>query len=297
MLRNRRRRATASLVAVGIVLLVLASPAAATWSIVATDADTGQVGVAIASCVPGEALGDPDTPLFPVVLVPGTAAAVTQAQLDVEAPARIGELIRAGESPADVIAAVTELGVDPLAALRQHAVVDVDGRAAASTGAEASPEALDAQGGGVSAQGNLLASRAVVEDALAHYTDARRGGADLGTALVAALAAGSDAGGDRRCGDRTALFAQVMVADPGDDPAAPTILLTVFSGEDGDENPVDVLSQAWADGERGVIDLRVRERTAAPILRIAVLVLAVVAAVVAVIVFRRGLGSPAARRS
>lgn len=77
------------------IVLAMADPAAATWSIVAVDDDSGDVGVAIASCVPYDVIGNPDEAAVPVVLDPGRAAAVTQAQFDIEAR----PLAFAGSSP------------------------------------------------------------------------------------------------------------------------------------------------------------------------------------------------------
>lgn len=281
--------------ALGLVLW-LAAPAGATWSIVATDPVTGQVGAAIASCVPGRVLGEPEEALLPIALIPGRAAGVAQAQINVFAPDRIVVLIEAGESPRDIVDELASPEYDEQAALRQHAVVRIDGSAAAFTGVDNSPEALDAQDVGVSVQGNLLVSPTVVESALAGYTQEFEAGGDLAEALVAGLLAGSSEGGDRRCPDQTALFAQIVVAAPDDDGRVPSTLLTVLVAEGDGNNPVEVMASSFADGERGVIDLSERVVTSTGQLRNVVLVVAALAAVVAVVVFKRGLGSTAARR-
>ncbi len=92
--------------------VVLASPAEATWSIVATDAETDEVGAVIASCVPVEILGRVEEPLVPIVVVPGVAIGVTQAQLNLDAPARIRQLVAAGATPGEIIDELTSPSFD-----------------------------------------------------------------------------------------------------------------------------------------------------------------------------------------
>lgn len=273
-----------------------AGPAGATWSIVATDQATGEVGTALASCVPAEVLGEPDLPLVPVVLVPGRTAAVTQAQLNVAAPERIRELVAAGAQPDEIITDLASQDFDELAPLRQHAVASVTGEVAAFTGAETSAEALDAQGDGVSVQGNLLASGSVVGDALAAFETERASGRTLAEALIAGLVAGSDAGGDRRCGPQTALFAQIAVAGPDDDGDRPAILLTVVVGDGDGRNPVTILESAFADGERGLIDAGEATTSAGARVRTGVLIAALFMLVAGGLAVRRGIGSVSARR-
>ena len=70
----------------------------------------------------------------------------------------------------------------------------------------------------------------------------------LADRLVAALLAGSEAGGDSRC-DQTALFAHVVVVAPDDDPSDPSVLMTYGSLDDTD-NPVEALARDFAAGDR-----------------------------------------------
>ena len=141
-----------------LAVLVVTSPADATWSIVAVDPETAEVGAAIASCVPAEFLGQPSQPLVPLVLIPGTAVAVTQAQLNLDVPDRIAELVAVGATPDEIIADLTAEEFDEVAPLRQHAVVALPTEVAAFTGSETEADSLDRQGPSVSVQGNLLVS-------------------------------------------------------------------------------------------------------------------------------------------
>jgi uncharacterized Ntn-hydrolase superfamily protein len=96
----------------------------ATWSIVAVDPRTREVGAAAASCILAE-----EFPIDRIAeLVPGTGAVVAQALGNLEAKAAIAAALARGESPAVAIAAVTApdadewLGLD-LAAHRQYGAV------------------------------------------------------------------------------------------------------------------------------------------------------------------------------
>ena len=286
-------------VGLGVVALglVLASPAAATWSVVATDSETGQVGVALASCVPAAILGDPQRPLVPVVVVPAKMAAATQGQLNAAAPARITELVAAGTEPKALVGGLIAPEFDNQAETRQHAVVSVEGQAAAFTGNELSPQALDRQGPSVSVQGNLLVSDQVVEAALAEFNQRREGGADLGAALVEGLLAGSRQGGDRRCPDQTALFAQLVVAQPDDAPGQPSTVLTVTVDQGDGQNPVALLATSQAAGRQGLIEAGQGTPTrGGAVVQVLVLIAALGMVVGGIVAFRRGIGSVRARK-
>ena len=100
--------------------------------------------------------------------------------------------IAAGASAADALRAVT--AATPLAAYRQLTAVDAFGRAAAFSGERTLGRHGDFTAAGCAAAGNLLADDSVpAAMAGAFAADPE---ADLGDRLVAALAAGRDAGGE-----------------------------------------------------------------------------------------------------
>ena len=281
-----------------LILGWVASPASATWSIVAVDSETGEVGVAIASCVPAEILGSLNQPLVPVVLVPNVGAAVSQAQLNIDAPPRIRELMATGESPEDIVSELLTAEFDSISELRQHALVSLNGEVAAVTGSENEPVALDRQGPEVSVQGNLLASEAVVTQSLEAFTEAKGDGKSLSASLVAGLEAGSLEGGDSRCSETSALFAHLVVAAPTDDPQTPSTLLTVFVNPGDRLNPVIELGDQFRQGNRGVIDASSGTQSADTLVRGVALALSVIGIGVGVWAFRRGMGhTPGPRRS
>lgn len=242
-------RLTRSVIAAGTTMMtfgMLAAPALATWSIVGVDPDTGEVGVAIASCVPASALGDLTEPLDPVALAPGHGAGVSQALLNNAVPPEIERLLSSGSFPGSVIDSVINPTFDDDFQERQHAVVTSDGTAAGFTGSNNAAVALDLQATNVSVQGNLLVSEDVLVQALAGFEKGQD--ESLTTRLVNALEAGSEAGGDSRCPGQTALFAHVVVAAPDDDPTAPTVNLITTVNEGSGENPVDLLAALYRSG-------------------------------------------------
>lgn len=175
-----------------------------TWSLVAVDLATGVSGVAVASCVPLDVLRR----------VPGVAdgagALVTQSYLLDGQRDRGVELLRAGHAPADVLAALLDPAADPEPSLRQIAIVGLDGRVAAATGADALPFAgsVEVRSGSLVAavQGNLLTGPEVLDEAARAFASA--GAEDAGEAPACALAerllrgleaGGGDGRGDARC--------------------------------------------------------------------------------------------------
>ena len=280
---------TAALMVVVAVVVIGAGPAAATWSIIAVDPETGEVGAAMAACSPVAALGESDEVPAPIVLVPGRGVAVAQGSVD---PNDLVQLRAVLTDPAivdaeAVIVTVTADNDPELQSVRQYAVV-ADGSVAAFDGPQTEAVASVVTGPEVAAQGVTVASAAVVDDTLAAYVEARAGGASLADALVEALQAGSSAGGDRRCGEQTALFAHVSVASAGEDGVLPARLLTVTVDEGDGQNPVTLLVEANRDGRTGWVDAGLRSPTTLP--RWLVLAVGVVMAAVSVLVIRRGMG-------
>ena len=241
-----------------------AALALATWSLVAVDARTHEVGVAAASCIHSDA--------YPIdeiaALVPGTGAVVAQALGNRAARDAIGEALARGESPAAALAAATAPGADAwhgidLARLRQYGAVTFEAGPVSYTGEWNGDWAGARAGEGVSAQGNLLRGPEVVEETLRAFE--RSAGACLTERLVAALEAGARAGGDRRCAPELgALSAFLAVAQPDEARGAPGLRLLLtrpgetstglfdelrrrFWPEPGtaQESPVALLRRAW----------------------------------------------------
>jgi len=173
---------------------------AATYSIVARDAETGELGVAVQSNY--FSVGT-DVSWARA----GVGAVATQGIVEVAYGPKGLELLARGASAQE---ALDELvAKDPLAALRQVAIVDTSGRAAAHTGGACVSACGHAVKGGFSVQGNMLASDAVWQAMPAAFETAK---GDLAERLMQVLEAAEHAGGDVRGRQSAALL--VVGAEP-----------------------------------------------------------------------------------
>ncbi|MAG96052.1 MAG: DUF1028 domain-containing protein [Alphaproteobacteria bacterium] len=220
------------------LLLLPSAPALATWSIVAVDTASGEVGSAGASCT--NSVGGI------VGIVPGKGVIVAQAASNPVARRKGVELLRQGHSPKEIVATISDIWFDGSAARQQYGVVSLAhaGQPAGFTGGETAEAHADLQAYGVSVQGNIMADANFAKIMLAAYRKAHRNPAfSLADRLLAALEAGAKAGGgDRRCGRRqTALSAYLVVAQPGDFAEAPSLHIVIPGQLLGENNAVELL--------------------------------------------------------
>jgi uncharacterized Ntn-hydrolase superfamily protein len=157
-----------------------------TYSIVARDPTTGELGVAVQSH--WFAVG----PIVPWAR-PGVGAVATQANAEVAYGPRALELLERGVDARTALAQL--LAEDPGAAGRQVAVVDAVGTLAAHTGDSAIPFAGHITGDEVSCQANIMVSERVWPAMLDAYLSAS---GSLTQRLLAALDAAEAEGGDAR---------------------------------------------------------------------------------------------------
>ena len=157
-----------------------------TWSIVARSAD-GAFGVAVASKAFAVGAMCPHARS-------GVGALSTQALVNPHYAMPGLDLLAQGTPPEEVLRLLTspDEGRDH----RQVHVVDAHGRTAAYTGSKCIDWCGHRAGAGFSVAGNMLAGPQVV-DATAQVFEQRAGG-PFAERLLAALAAGEDAGGDKR---------------------------------------------------------------------------------------------------
>jgi uncharacterized Ntn-hydrolase superfamily protein len=157
-----------------------------TFSIVARDADSGDLGIAVASKF-----------LAVGAVVPfaeaDVGAVATQSYANTSYGPRAMAALRAG-IPIDLIHE-SFAATDDQHAMRQYGLVDASGRSLSFTGDACHPWAGGTARPGLAAQGNLLAGPEVVEALIETY-EASHG--PLAERLLAALTAGDAAGGDRR---------------------------------------------------------------------------------------------------
>ena len=158
-----------------------------TWSIVARDPSTGQVGVAVATCAFAVGARVP-------FVATSVGAIATQAFVNPFYGHRGLELLRAGASAEDVVRIVT--AADGGRGQRQVHVMDRDGRFAAYTGAECVPWCGHLVRDTFSVAGNMLTGAAVIEETAKTFEAASD--LPLSRRFLAALKAGEEAGGDKR---------------------------------------------------------------------------------------------------
>jgi len=157
-----------------------------TYSIVARDPNTGELGVAVQSH--WFAVG----PIVPWAR-PGIGAVATQANVEVSYGPRGLELLERGVTAPDALAWL--LAEDPGASGRQVAIVDAHGRVAVHTGSSCIPFAGHATGDAVSCQANIMVSERVWRAMLDAFGSVE---GPLTLRLMAALDAAEEAGGDAR---------------------------------------------------------------------------------------------------
>lgn len=157
-----------------------------TFSIIARDVKTGEIGVAVQSKF--VAVGS----VVPYAEA-GVGAVATQAWGNVEYGPNGLKLLSQGKKAADVIQLL--INSDPRQGHRQVAVIGLEGNASSHTGKRCLSWAGSKRGEDFSVQGNLLTGPEVVEAMAASFKKSR---GVLSERLIDALRAGQSAGGDKR---------------------------------------------------------------------------------------------------
>ena len=157
-----------------------------TFSIVARDPSTGELGVAVQSHAFSVGSGVSWAEA-------GVGAVATQSFIDPSYGPLGLDLMRAGRSAPDALKGL--LAADDGRDVRQVAMIDASGRVAAHTGAKCIPAAGDHVGDGYSVQANLMDNDGVWP-AMAKAFESAKG--DLAERMLQALEAAQAAGGDIR---------------------------------------------------------------------------------------------------
>ena len=194
-----------------LICACLAAPAAAqemtgTFSIVARDPATEELGVAVQSRAFAVGSRVPHARA-------GVGAIATQASTNVAYGVDGLALLAGGTSPEDVVKRLTD--ADAGRDRRQLAVLDAKGRVKAYTGSGTNAWAGHIERENYSVQGNILAGEAVVRE-MARAFETTKG--ELALRLMAALDAGQAAGGDKR----GVQSAAILVVKPIDTPERTT---------------------------------------------------------------------------
>lgn len=175
-----------------------AHPIIATYSIVAFDPATGDLGVAVQSKFFGVG-----------TVVPwaraGVGAIATQSSANITYGPRGLDLLANGSTPEQAVRLLTE--TDEGRDSRQLGIVDAKGRAASHTGVKCNAWAGHIVRANFAVQGNILVGEAVVKAMAEAYVKAQSAeDSELADWLVAALHAGEGQGGDSRGRQSAALL-------------------------------------------------------------------------------------------
>jgi uncharacterized Ntn-hydrolase superfamily protein len=166
-----------------------------TWSIIARDPTTGQIGIAVATKFFAVGARVPH-------IAPQLGGVATQALVNPYYGIDGVKLLREGKAPADIIA--TLIAADDGRESRQLHIMDASGRIAAHTGRECVDWCGHVKGSGFSIAGNMLAGAQVLDDTAKAYVANEK--LPFAQRLIAAMKAGEAAGGDKRGKQSAALL-------------------------------------------------------------------------------------------
>jgi uncharacterized Ntn-hydrolase superfamily protein len=224
------------------VLCCMSTSAQDTFSIVALDSITGEVGSAGASCV--------DLAFFPGFdddflgeLFPGVGAINTQAWYIPANQANARDRMNMGESPQAIINWVVENDVQSNPSLRQYGIVaftKAGPESAGYTGVNTDDYKNHILGPNYAIQGNILLGQEILDDMESNFLAAE---GDLSCKLMAALQGANVVGADTRCASNgtSSLFAFLKVAQPNDTFGNPSLVYSVSTSDGDGVEPIDAL--------------------------------------------------------
>ena len=190
-----------------IFFLLIPLTAQDTFSIVAVDTLTGEVGSAGASCISGSIIISD--------LYPGIGAIHTQAYWTSTNQQNASNLMANGYSPDEIIEWLVENDIQNNPGIRQYGVVDLidGGRSAAFTGENCSDYKNHITGDTYAIQGNILLGQEILDDMEIAFLSTF---GTMDEKLLASMQAANVPGADTRCMDYgiPALSAFIRVAQP-----------------------------------------------------------------------------------
>ena len=216
-----------------------------TYSIVAIDTITGEVGSAGASCVDLIFFNEPDAG-FLAELFPNLGAINTQAYWVAENQNNAANRLLLGEKPSQIIDWLVDNDVEGSPNKRQYgivAIVNGSPEAAAYTGSDVKTwEGTwnEIIGPNYSIQGNVILKEEVLDSMEARFLNEP---GDLAQKLMASLQGANIPGADIRCLSygTSSLFAFVKVAQPTDKRGNPSFYVSVRTQENSGIEPIDSL--------------------------------------------------------
>lgn len=216
-----------------------------TFSIVAVDSLTGEVGSAGASCISADNLQlffpgiDPD---FLGDLLPGRGAINTQSFYNTQNQVNANAQLAAGNTPQEVMDWLAANDAEGNSTQRQYGVAALQNgepMAAGFTGSNCLDWKGHRVGPNYAIQGNILLGPEILDSMEARFLSAE---GCLAEKLMAAMQGAKVPGADTRClsNGTSAMFAFIKVAQPDDAPDDPSLRLFVSYNPVGIE-PIDSL--------------------------------------------------------
>ncbi len=203
---------------IALVVLSCAGITQHTFSIVAIDTATSEIGSAGATC--GDSIIWPGTPGAYIIsdILPGIGAIHTQAAYLSGNKANANLRMAGGYSPEEVIDYALANDVQGDTTSRQYGVVGFHGgtvKSAGYTGANCLDEKAHITGPTYAIQGNILLDSAILDSMEARFLNAQGCLADR---LMQAMQGANEVGADSRCSvyGTSSLSAFIRVAKPGD---------------------------------------------------------------------------------
>ena len=221
-----------------------------TFSIVAADSTTRQVGSAGASCVDLFAAGFQDAS-FLGDLLPDTGAINTQSFYLTANQNNARARMRAGDTPEQIVNWLSKNDADDDSSARQYGVVGFSGNnvsAAGFTGINCFDFKNHVTGSvnGIyyAIQGNILLGQQVIDSMESRFRNAQ---GDLHCRLMAALQGAKVVGADIRCtaNGTSSLFAFLKVAEPTDSYGSPSFRISVKTHNNDQLEPIDSLQRIF----------------------------------------------------
>lgn len=234
-----------SLFLVALVFFTNVLYAQDTFSIVAVDEETGEVGSAGASCISADNLetffpgADPD---FLGDLLPGLGAINTQSFYLPQNQVAARNRLLAGDTPQQVLNWLVANDAQGNSTQRQYgiaAIIDGEAQAGGFTGVNCMNEKGHRTGPNYAIQGNILLSSEILDGMEAAFLNTD---GCLAEKLMAAMQAAKVPGADSRClsNGTSAMFAFLKVARQDDMPNDPAVRIFVAYNPEGIE-PIDSL--------------------------------------------------------
>jgi uncharacterized Ntn-hydrolase superfamily protein len=213
-----------------------------TFSIVAVDTATGEVGSAGASCVDLFQTGFSNDH-FLGELFPGVGAINTQAYYLPANQDSAANQMNLGKTPSEIIQWLVANDVQGQPEIRQYGVTAIINglpEAAAHTGTSTDNYKNHIVGPNYSIQGNILLGQQVLDSMESRFLQED---GDLACKLMAALQGANMVGADSRCSSNgtSSLFAFVKVAQPTDVFGSPSFIASVRTADNAGIEPIDSL--------------------------------------------------------